>query len=106
MKCSGHELLLCILVFVVVPRGDVHYIVTEYGCVNLFGKSIQQRVIAIISIAHPDFREALLEGAKELGFIDPERTIGEASRAVHPIRLNKLWSPRSKSHYPSCKTRR
>jgi len=74
---------------VVVPRGDVHYIVTEYGCVNLFGKSLQERVIAMISIAHPDFRESLLEDAKELGFIDSERTLGEASKAVYPIRLEE-----------------
>jgi GNAT superfamily N-acetyltransferase len=74
---------------VVVPRGDVHYVVTEYGCVNLFGKSLQERVIAMISIAHPDFREVLLEAAKELGFIDSERTLGEASRAVYPVRLEQ-----------------
>ncbi|TKB11274.1 bifunctional acetyl-CoA hydrolase/transferase family protein/GNAT family N-acetyltransferase [Desulforhopalus sp. IMCC35007] len=74
---------------VVVPRSDVHYIVTEYGCMNLFGKSLQERVIAMISIAHPDFREALLEDAKELGFIDSERTLGEASRAVYPVRLEQ-----------------
>ena len=41
---------------VVVPRGDVQYIVTEYGAVNLFGKSYQERAMAMISIAHPDFR--------------------------------------------------
>jgi acyl-CoA hydrolase/L-amino acid N-acyltransferase YncA len=74
---------------VVVPRSDVHYIVTEYGCVNLFGKSLQERVIAMISIAHPNFREALLEDAKKLGFIDTERTLGEASRAVYPVRLEE-----------------
>ncbi|MDX2480075.1 MAG: GNAT family N-acetyltransferase [Desulfuromusa sp.] len=74
---------------VVVPRGDVNYIVTEYGCVNLFGKSLQERVIAMISIAHPDFREALLEGAKELGLIDSERTLGEASRGVYPVHLEE-----------------
>lgn len=72
---------------VVVPRSDVHYIVTEYGYVNLFGKSLQERVIAMISIAHPDFRESLLHGAKELGFIDGDRTLGEASRAVYPLRF-------------------
>jgi RimJ/RimL family protein N-acetyltransferase len=74
---------------VVVPRSDVHYIVTEYGCVNLFGQSLQERVIAMLSIAHPNFREALLEDAKELGFIDTERTLGEASRAVYPVRLEQ-----------------
>ena len=38
---------------VVVPRGDVHYVVSEYGAVNLFGKSYQERALAMISIAHP-----------------------------------------------------
>lgn len=74
---------------VVVPRGDMHYVVTEYGLVNLFGKSIQERVIAMISIAHPDFREELFEEAKTLGYIGAERTLGEAARAVYPIQLEE-----------------
>jgi len=44
---------------VVVPRGDVNYVVTEFGAVNLFGKSLQERAMAMISIAHPDFRNEL-----------------------------------------------
>lgn len=74
---------------VVVPRGDMHYVVTEYGVVNLFGKSIQERVIALISIAHPDFRAELFERAKELRYIGVERTLGEAVRAVYPIQLEE-----------------
>ncbi len=74
---------------VVVPRGDVHYVVTEYGAVNLFGKSLQERVIAMITIAHPDFREALFEAAKEQGLIGLERTLGEAVKAVYPVRLEE-----------------
>ena len=54
---------------VVVPRGDVHYVVTEYGVVNLFGKSFQERAMAMISIAHPDFREELFFRAKEMGLL-------------------------------------
>jgi acyl-CoA hydrolase/RimJ/RimL family protein N-acetyltransferase len=73
----------------VVPRGDVHYVVTEYGAVNLFGKSVQERVIAMISIAHPDFRELLFEKAKEAGFIGAERNLGEAARAVYPVNLEE-----------------
>jgi acyl-CoA hydrolase/GNAT superfamily N-acetyltransferase len=45
---------------VVVPRGDVHYVVTEYGAVNLFGKSLQERVLALIGIAHPDHRDQVV----------------------------------------------
>lgn len=44
---------------VVTSRGDVHYVVTEYGVVDLFGKNLKQRADALISIAHPDFREQL-----------------------------------------------
>ncbi|MGN1414575.1 MAG: acetyl-CoA hydrolase/transferase family protein [Anaerovoracaceae bacterium] len=41
------------------PRCDVHWVVTEYGAVNLFGKGLLQRGDALISIAHPDFRDQL-----------------------------------------------
>jgi len=74
---------------VVVPRGDVHYVVTEYGVVNLFGKSYQERVIAMIEIAHPDFREELFEQAKKAGMIGSERSLGEAVRGVYPVRLEE-----------------
>ena len=74
---------------VVVPRGDVHYVVSEYGAVNLFGKSLQERVIAMISIAHPDFRESLFESAKEQGLIGSERSLGEAVKAVYPVKLEE-----------------
>jgi acyl-CoA hydrolase len=44
---------------VVTTRGHVHWVVTEYGKVNLFGKSLKQRATALISLAHPMHREAL-----------------------------------------------
>jgi len=44
---------------VVTTRGHVHWIVTEYGAVNLHGKSLRERGDALISIAHPDFRAEL-----------------------------------------------
>lgn len=44
---------------VVTTRGHVHWVVTEYGMVNLFGKSLQQRAKALIALAHPDHREML-----------------------------------------------
>ena len=65
---------------VVVPRGDAHYVVTEYGAVNLFGKSLQERAMAMISIAHPDFRESLFKEAKALGLLSPKRDTGR----IHP----------------------
>lgn len=44
---------------VVTTRGHVHWVVTEYGIVNLFGKSLKQRAKALIDISHPDHRESL-----------------------------------------------
>jgi len=44
---------------VVTTRGHVHWVVTEYGMVNLFGKSLKQRARALIEIAHPNHREML-----------------------------------------------
>jgi acyl-CoA hydrolase len=44
---------------VVTTRGHVHWVITEYGITNLFGKSLKQRGKALIEIAHPDHREQL-----------------------------------------------
>ena len=49
---------------VVTSRGDVHYVVTEYGIANLHGKTIRERAMALIHIAHPDHREKLMEEAR------------------------------------------
>ena len=74
---------------VVVPRGDVHYVVTEYGAVNLFGKSLQERVLAMIGIAHPDHRDRLFDAAKEARLIGSERRLGEATKGIYPIHLEE-----------------
>ena len=49
---------------VVTSRADVHYVVTEFGAVNLFGKNLRERAEALISIAHPDFQAGLEEQAR------------------------------------------
>lgn len=54
---------------VVTTRGEVHYIVTEHGIAYLHGKSVQDRALALISIAHPDFREQLLREAVEAKYL-------------------------------------
>ncbi len=51
---------------------------TEYGVVNLFGKTLQERVMALVSIAHPDFRDELFGAAKEMGLIDSDRKFKQA----------------------------
>ncbi len=54
---------------VVTTRNHVHYVVTEYGIADLYGKTIRQRAQALINIAHPQFREELTRQAKELNYI-------------------------------------
>ena len=54
---------------VVTTRNHVHYVVTEYGVANLYGKTIRQRAGQLINIAHPDFRADLEKQAKELHYI-------------------------------------
>lgn len=54
---------------VVTSRGDVHYVVTEFGVASLFGKSIQERAKSLIEISHPNFREELTKYAKDVYYI-------------------------------------
>ncbi len=54
---------------VTTPRSDMMYVVTEYGMVNLKGRTVAERAQLLISIAHPDFREDLSREAHELKLI-------------------------------------
>lgn len=54
---------------VITTRGDVHYVVTEYGHAQLFGKPVRERVKALIGIAHPNFRDELYKYARENNYI-------------------------------------
>lgn len=60
---------------VTIARSDVHYVITEYGIAYLFGKSIRERALALIQIAHPDYRPWLLDEAKKLGYVQPGQTL-------------------------------
>lgn len=54
---------------VTTNRGDVHYVVTEYGVASLFGKTVRQRVNELIHVAHPKFRDELRAYAQKVNFI-------------------------------------
>ncbi|MEM4734440.1 MAG: GNAT family N-acetyltransferase [Candidatus Thorarchaeota archaeon] len=54
---------------VVTTRGDVDVVVTEYGMATLHGKTIRERVLSLIAIAHPKFRNELLEAAKRMMYV-------------------------------------
>lgn len=72
---------------VVLTRGDVHYVATEYGVAYLHGKSVQERAIALISIAHPDHREELVHKAIEYKYVRPEMQEVEGRVVVGPPEL-------------------
>ena len=69
---------------VVTTRGAVHYVVTEYGVAYLHGNSVQERAMALITIAHPDFREELLSKAIEYKWVRPEMADVEGRFFVGP----------------------
>ena len=70
---------------VVTSRGDVHYVVTEWGVAYLHGKNIRERAMALISIAHPKFRRQLLTQAKELNYIYNDQILPETG--IYPEEL-------------------
>jgi len=72
---------------VVTTRGDVHYVVTEYGVAYLHGKSIQERTIALIAIAHPKFRPQLVKEAIEVKYLSPEMAGYEGKVVIGPQRF-------------------
>jgi acetyl-CoA hydrolase len=54
---------------VVTSRYHVHYVVTEHGVADLYGKTIRQRARALINVAAPQFRDELAQAAKELSYV-------------------------------------
>lgn len=74
---------------VVTTRGDVHYVVTEYGIAYLHGKSIRRRVLSLINIAHPKFRKELIQAAKAQGYIHPDQIELEWDKVHYPQELER-----------------
>jgi len=79
---------------VVITRGDVHYVVTEYGIAYLYGKSVRERVLQLINIAHPDFREELLEQAKKWNYIFSDQILPksiEGRISIYPEKYETFY---------------
>jgi acyl-CoA hydrolase/RimJ/RimL family protein N-acetyltransferase len=72
---------------VTLNRGDINYIVTEYGVAYLHGKNIRERAMDIISIAHPKFRAELIERAKEYNLIYKDQAYIPGKRGEYPEHL-------------------
>lgn len=61
---------------VVTTRADVHYVVTEFGIAYLHGRTVRERVMELINIAHPKFRDELFEKAREMGYLFRDQSKG------------------------------
>ena len=74
---------------VVTSRGDVHYVVTEYGVAYLHGKTIRERATALIQIAHPRFQPWLWSEAKSRHLVYPDQVEAPFSTPVYPERQER-----------------
>jgi acyl-CoA hydrolase len=75
---------------IVTSRGDVRHVVTEYGVADLWGKSVRERALALIEIAHPDFRAELMAQAKQRRYVLVDQKVPAALypwREEHEERL-------------------
>jgi len=68
---------------VTMIRGDIHYVVTEYGIAYLHGKNIRERAMELIAIAHPIFRPELIEEAKKLNLIYKDQAFVPGKRGEY-----------------------
>ena len=76
-------------------RGDIQYVVTEYGIAYLQGKNIRERAMELISIAHPKFQPWLIEEAKKAGFIYSDQAFIPGKRGEYPEHL-ETWRTTTK----------
>lgn len=69
---------------VVTTRADVHYVVTEYGIASLHGKTVRERTLALIHIAHPKFRDDLMKQARDRRLVHPNQIALPAGLQPYP----------------------
>jgi acyl-CoA hydrolase/GNAT superfamily N-acetyltransferase len=81
---------------VVTTRGDVHYVATEYGVAYLHGKNVRDRALALIAVAHPDERAALMNFAKGKKYVYPDQMLPPGHGVVYPEALETKFRTRTK----------
>ena len=80
---------------VTLGRGDVHYVVSEYGIAYLHGKNIRERAMDLIAIAHPKFRPWLIEEAKRVGLIYKDQAFIPGKKGEYPETMETHRTTRS-----------
>jgi acyl-CoA hydrolase/GNAT superfamily N-acetyltransferase len=80
---------------VTLTRGDIHYVVTEYGIAYLHGKNIRERAMELISIAHPKFRPWLIEEAKANSLIYKDQAFVPEKKGEYPEELETYKTTKS-----------
>jgi len=80
---------------VTLSRGDIYYVVTEYGIAYLHGRSIRQRAMELISIAHPKFKPWLIEEAKKLNLIYKDQAFISGEGGEYPEDLETYRTTKS-----------
>ncbi len=79
--------LLCQGTGVSLTRGDIHYVITEYGIAHIHGKNLRERAMDLIMIAHPRFRSGLVEEAKKHGLIYKDQAFIPGIKGLYPENL-------------------
>jgi acyl-CoA hydrolase/GNAT superfamily N-acetyltransferase len=79
---------------VTLTRGDLHYVVTEYGIAFLHGRNIRERAMSLIAIAHPKFRPWLIEEAKKRNLIYKDQAFFPGEKGEYPEHLETYRTTR------------
>jgi len=72
---------------ITLTRGDIQYVVTEYGIAYLHGKNVRERAIELISVAHPKFRQWLIDQAKASSLIYKDQAFLSGEKGEYPASL-------------------
>jgi acyl-CoA hydrolase/GNAT superfamily N-acetyltransferase len=84
---------------VTLTRGDVHYVVTEYGIAYLHGKNIRERAMELTAIAHPKFRPWLIKEAKKLNLIYADQAFIPGEKGEYPEELETVRTTKDECEF-------
>jgi GNAT superfamily N-acetyltransferase len=80
---------------VTLCRGDIRYVVTEFGIAYLHGKNIRERAMSLIAIAHPDYQPWLIEEAKKAALIYKDQAFIPGEKGEYPVELETRRTAKS-----------